>query len=131
MEFTPVDPQNPLAPDVGEPVQHTWFRAAGQLPDDPILHRCMLAYASDFGLLATATRPHGVSLMQPNMIAASIDHALWLHRDCRVDDWLLYTADSPAAQGARGLSRGAIYDRDGRLVASVAQEGLMRRVEAP
>jgi acyl-CoA thioesterase-2 len=98
------------------------------MPDDPQLHRCVLAYASDFHLVATALRPHGVSWWQRSMIVAYIDHALWFHRPARVDEWLLYVMDSPSAQSARGLARGTIYDRGGRLVASSAQEGLMRQV---
>jgi acyl-CoA thioesterase-2 len=128
IEFRPVDPWNPLAPDVREPRQNLWFRAAGKLPDDPMLHRCVLAYASDFNLLSTALRPHAMSYIDPASAIASIDHALWFHRDLRADDWLLYSMDSPSAQGARGLSRGLIYDRGGRLVASVVQENLMRRI---
>ncbi|TJY59281.1 acyl-CoA thioesterase II [Sinimarinibacterium sp. CAU 1509] len=129
IEFKPVDPWNPLAPTVRPPQQNIWFRAAGKLPDDPGLHRCVLAYASDFNLLSTALRPHGKSWFADDMKVASIDHALWFHRDLRVDDWLLYSMDSPTSQGGRGLSRGQIFDRSGRLVASVAQESLMRCVD--
>ncbi len=132
IEFRPVDPRNPLRPAPGEPRQAVWFRAVDRLPDDPRLHRCLLAYASDFHLLGTAIRPHGRSWYQRSMVVASIDHALWFHRPARVDEWLLYAMDSPTSQSARGLARGAIYDRGGRLVASVAQEGLMRDVgDAP
>jgi acyl-CoA thioesterase II len=128
IEFRPVAPQNPLQPRPGEPRQATWFRAVDRLPDDPALHRCILAYASDYQLMGTALRPHGRSWFQPTMVVASIDHALWFHREARVDEWLLYSMDTPSAQGARGLARGLIHDRKGRLVASVAQEGLMRVV---
>lgn len=131
IQFKPVVPWNPFEPDVREPAQQIWFRASDALPDDPMLHRCVLAYASDFNLLATAMLPHGKSWFSPDMIVASIDHALWFHRPLRVDDWLLYSMDAPSAQSARGLSRGLIYDRHGRLVASVAQESLMRRVLRP
>ena len=93
-----------------------------------MLHRCLLAYASDFHLIGTALRPHGRTWYSSTMVVASIDHALWFHREARVDDWLLYSMDSPSAQGARGLARGLIHDRSGRLVASVVQEGLMREV---
>jgi acyl-CoA thioesterase II len=127
IEFRPIDPWNPLDPDTGGLTQQFWFRAAGTLPDDPMLHRCVLAYASDFNLLSTALRPHAMSYLDPRHAIASIDHALWFHRDLRADDWLLYTMDSPSAQNARGLSRGLIYDRGGRLVASVVQENLMRQ----
>jgi acyl-CoA thioesterase-2 len=130
IEFRPVQPWNPLQPEATGLSQNLWFRAAGQLPDDPMLHRCVLAYASDFYLLSTALRPHAMSLADPRNVVASIDHALWFHRDLRVDDWLLYAMDSPSAQGSRGLSRGLIFDRGGRLVASVMQENLMRRIPA-
>jgi acyl-CoA thioesterase II len=128
IEFKPVEPWNPLKPEVRPPQQAIWFRAGGKLPDNPMLHRCVLAYASDFNLLSTAVRPHGRTWYAEDMVIASIDHALWFHRDVRVDDWLLYCMDSPTSQGARGLSRGLIYDRKGRLVASVVQENLMREV---
>jgi len=126
IEFKPVHPWDPLAPERRAPKQAIWFRAAGALPDDVMLHRCILAYASDFNLLSTALMPHARSFLQPDMAVASIDHALWLHRDVRVDDWLLYSMDSPSAQAARGFSRGQVFTRDGTLVASVAQESLMR-----
>ncbi|TXH02946.1 MAG: acyl-CoA thioesterase II [Nevskiaceae bacterium] len=126
IEFRRVQPWNPLAPEQREPRQYIWFRAAGRLPDDPMLHQCVLAYASDFNLLSTAMRPHGKSWFDPKMAVASIDHAVWFHRPLRADDWLLYAMDSPTAQSARGLSRGEIFDRQGRLVASIAQENLMR-----
>jgi acyl-CoA thioesterase-2 len=129
IEFKPVRPWNPLKPDVREPIQHIWLRAAGRLPDDPLLHTCVLAYASDFNLLSTAMLPHGKSWFSREMIVASIDHALWFHRDVRVDDWLLYSMDAPTSQGARGFSRGLIFDRAGRLVCSVTQESLMRHLE--
>ena len=129
VEFRPVYPWNPLAPEVTLPRQAIWFRIGKNLPDDPMLHRCLLAYASDFNLIGTALRPHGKSWYSPDMQVASLDHAVWFHRDARVDDWLLYSMDSPSATATRGLTRGLIYDRAGRLVASVAQEGLMR--EAP
>ncbi|MGH8444819.1 MAG: acyl-CoA thioesterase II [Solimonas sp.] len=128
IEFKPVHPFNPLRPAHLDPAQAIWFRSAGKLPDDPLLHRCVLAYASDFHLLSTALRPHGKTWFGDAMAVASIDHAIWFHRELRVDDWLLYAMDSPTAQGARGLSRGLIYDRGGRLVASVAQENLMREL---
>lgn len=129
IDFRPVNPWNMLAPDAREPAQQIWFRAAGALRDDPVLHRCVLAYASDYNLLTTALLPHGVSFFQQSMIVASLDHALWFHRSPKADEWLLYCKDSPAAQGGRGLSRGLIYNRDGALVASVAQESLMRQVQ--
>jgi acyl-CoA thioesterase-2 len=127
LEFRPVQPWNPMRPRVAEPRQSFWFRAVDRMPDEPLLHTCVLTYASDYNLMPTALRPHGLSWIGGATIVASIDHAMWFHRPARVDEWLLYTMDSPSAQGARGLGRGLIYDRNGRLVASVAQEGLMRQ----
>jgi acyl-CoA thioesterase II len=126
IEFRPVAPWNPFKPVPAEGKQEIWFRTSGKIPDDRMLHRCMLAYASDHNLVPTSLRPHGKSWFAKEMVVASIDHAMWFHRDARVDDWLLYVMDSPSAQGARGLARGLIYDRKGALVASVAQEGLIR-----
>ncbi|HZW91202.1 MAG TPA: acyl-CoA thioesterase II [Myxococcaceae bacterium] len=128
VEFRPVEPRNPLLPVADAPRQLYWVRANGPLPDPPLLHACVLAYASDFGLLGTALRPHGVSWLSPGLAVASIDHAIWFHRPFRVDDWLLYAMDSPTAQAGRGLSRGQFFDRAGRLVVSVTQESLMRRI---
>lgn len=126
IEFKPVQPRNPFKPEPTRPEQCVWFKAAGGLPDDAHLHQCVLTYASDFNLVTTALLPHGVHYTSETMIVASLDHALWFHQPAKVDDWLLYVMDSPGAQGARGLSRGSIFSRDGTLVASVAQEGLMR-----
>ena len=106
--------------------QFVWMRARAQLADDPALHRAVLTYASDMTLLDTALIAHGRSVFDPDLQVASLDHALWLHRPCRVDEWLLYAADAPNAWGTRGFTRGQIFARDGALVASVAQEGLMR-----
>lgn len=127
-EFRHVYPRDELNPPKRPPHQQVWFRLCDRVPDDPRLHQALLAYASDFQLLGTATFPHGISYYQPNVQMASLDHALWFHRPFRVDDWLLYSIDSPSAQAARGLARGQIYDRHGRLVASTAQEGLIRVV---
>jgi acyl-CoA thioesterase-2 len=128
IEFRPVSPRNPIKPLPGEPRQTVWFRTIDRMPDEQLLHRCLLGYISDFNLIGTALRPHAKTWYSQQMVVASIDHAIWFHRDMRVDDWLLYSMDSPSAAGARGLARGLIYDREGRLVASVAQEGLMREV---
>jgi len=125
-EFRRVYPRDELNPGKQPPYQHVWFRLIDRAPDDVVLHRSMLAYASDFHLIGTATFPHGISYLQKNVQMASLDHALWFHRPFRVDDWLLYSCDSPTAQGARGLARGMIFSEDGRLVASTAQEGLIR-----
>jgi acyl-CoA thioesterase-2 len=105
---------------------HVWIRTTGKLPDDPAIHQCVLAYASDMTLLDTALVPHGRTLFEREFMAASLDHALWLHRPFRADDWLLYAQDTPNLAGARGFSRGLIFTRDGTLVASVAQEGMVR-----
>lgn len=126
IDIRPVAPNDPFAPVPTAPVKHVWFRAAGPLPADPQVHRYVLAYASDFNLITTALNPHGASVFQRNMQAASLDHALWIHDDLDLGDWHLYAMDSPWAGNARGLARGHVYTRDGRLVASVAQEGLMR-----
>ncbi|MDB6163723.1 MAG: tesB [Xanthomonadaceae bacterium] len=128
-EFRHVYPRDELNPPKRPPYQQVWFRLAERVGDAPELHRALLAYASDFHLLGTATFPHGISYYQPNVQMASLDHALWFHRPFRADDWLLYSIDSPTAQGARGLARGLIFDRDGKLVASTAQEGLIRVVD--
>ena len=107
--------------------RRVWYRTAGALPDTPSMHRYLLAYASDFNLLGAAMQPHAVSWLMPEMQVASLDHAIWFHRPFRMDEWLLYVVDSSSASGARGLARGQFFTRDGRLVASTAQEGLMRR----
>lgn len=121
---TPVDPFRPVAPHA--PIRHVWFRAIGTLPDEPMIHQAVLAYASDYGLITTALQPHGLTFRSRGLQMASLDHSLWMHKRFRVDDWLLYAMDSPVAAGARGFARGTIYTRAGELVASVAQEGLMR-----
>jgi acyl-CoA thioesterase II len=125
-EFRPVQPSDYLNPQKSAPVQYVWFRAVDKLPDEEALHRCLLAYVSDFHLLGTALKPHGLSMMLPRLVLASIDHAMWFHRSVRVDEWLLYAIDSPSASGARGFTRGSVFARDGRLLASAAQEGLIR-----
>jgi len=126
IEFRHVWPQDKLKPVKRPPVQHVWFRVTAPVADSPELHRALLAYASDFNLIGTATLPHGISYYTHNVQMASLDHALWFHRPFRVDEWLLYSCDSPTAQGSRGFARGQIFSRDGRLVASTAQEGLIR-----
>jgi len=106
---------------------HMWIRATGRLPDEPAIHQCVLAYASDMTLLDTALVPLGKTVFNEDVMAASLDHALWFHRPFRADEWLLYAQDSPNLGGARGLARGSIFASDGTLVASVAQEGLLRQ----
>jgi len=130
-DFRPVAPNDPFVSEVREPARQVWFRAIARLPDERIIHQAVLAYASDYGLLPTALNPHGISLRDPRLQMASIDHSVWMHRPFRADEWLLYAMDSPAAAGARGFTRGTIYTRDGTLVASAAQEGLMRMRAAP
>ena len=107
--------------------QHIWMKASGHLPDDPAIHRAVLAYMSDMTLLDTALAFHGRSVFEPGLQVASLDHAIWFHRPVRADGWLLYSEDSPSASGARGFTRGLIYARNGDLAASTAQEGLIRR----
>src|SRR5580704_13842118 len=106
---------------------HVWIRATGRLPDEPAIHQCVLAYASDMMLLDAALIPHGKSVFSEDIMAASLDHALWFHRPFRADEWLLYAQDSPSLAGSRGFSRGLIFDLRGTLIASVAQEGLLRQ----
>ena len=126
IEIRPVHARSWFRPERREPRQQSWFRLAAPIGDDPATHRAILAYASDFALLGTATLPHGVNWMTHNLQTASLDHAVWLHEPFRADDWLLYDCDSPWAGHARGFNRGRVFSRDGRLVASTAQEGLMR-----
>jgi acyl-CoA thioesterase-2 len=127
IELRPVELERYLGTEYKRDRVNVWMRAAGTLPDDPALHQCVLAYASDMMLLDTSLAPHGRSLFEADFMGASLDHALWLHRPFRADEWLLYSQDSPNLHGSRGFSRGLIFTRDGKLVASVAQEGLARQ----
>lgn len=120
-------PDDPFSPPPRAPRRMVWMKSIGELPDTPSLHAYLLAYASDFSFVTTSLLPHGLSIYTPGMHVASIDHAIWYHHPIRVDEWLLYVMDSPSASGARGLVRGSIFSRDGKLVASTAQEGLIRR----
>lgn len=129
IEARVVEPYNILRPRAAEPHRAIWFRAVSPLPDDPALHRYLLAYASDSHFIGTAMMPHGVSWLSPNMQVASLDHAMWFHRPFRMDEWLLHVIESPTAAGARGLVRGLWFDQKGTLVASNTQEGLMRQWE--
>jgi acyl-CoA thioesterase-2 len=115
---------------VAAPLKNVWFRTVDSLPDDPALHQNLLAYASDYELLGVSTIPHDLPFDKGAVIMASLDHALWFHRDVHIDQWLLYAMDSPNASGARGYSRGQLFSENGELVASTAQEGLVRVVEA-
>jgi len=125
-EFRPIEAPKFIEPGAREPVKHIWMRACGELPKEPELHRNLLAYVSDYELLGTATLPHAIDFSTKPLLMASLDHAMWFHRDARVDQWLLYTFDSPVSTGGRGFSRGQIFTRDGALVASTAQEGVIR-----
>jgi acyl-CoA thioesterase-2 len=122
VDWTPTDRKAPLPP-----YQRVWLKATGVLPDDPILHTCVLTYASDMTLLNTALLPHGGDYDEAHLMMASLDHAMWFHRPFRADQWLLYSQDTPSASGARGLARGLVHTADGHLVASVMQEGLIRK----
>jgi acyl-CoA thioesterase-2 len=128
-EFRHVDPVNFETSERLAPKRYVWIRAVDKLPDDPLLHQNLLTYVSDYELLGTAILPHGLSFKRGNIIMASLDHALWFHRPVKLDEWMLYATDSPSSSGVRGFARGEFFTADGRLVASVAQEGLMRVVE--
>jgi acyl-CoA thioesterase-2 len=125
-EFRPVEIPSLGMTNPQPPVKHVWIRSVDKLPDEHALHQNLLAYVSDFELLGTSTLPHGLPFGQGRVIMASLDHALWFHREFRIDEWLLYAMDSPNASGARGFARGQLFSSDGTLVASTAQEGLVR-----
>jgi acyl-CoA thioesterase-2 len=126
IERRPVQRRDYLNPKVADPISHLWFRVPGDLGDDPNRHQTLIAYISDFALLGAALLPHPYTAMSKKIQAASLDHAIWFHRPGRVDDYLLYTMDSPNAGGGRGFSRGQFFSREGRLIASTAQESLIR-----
>ena len=128
-EFRHVEPVDFDSSSKKAAKRHVWIKAVDALPDDPVLHQNLLTYVSDYELLGAATLPHGLSFTRGNVIMASLDHALWFHREVRLDEWLLYAIDSPNASGARGLSRGQFFTEDGTLVASTSQEGLMRVID--
>jgi acyl-CoA thioesterase-2 len=127
IELRPVEPMDVFNPVPKAPQHSMWVKATGTLPDDAAVHRYLLAYCSDFSFIPTALRPHGASWVDPTLQVASIDHVMWFHRPFRIDDWLLHVMESPSASGSRGFVRGRFFDRAGRLVASTAQEGLLRR----
>lgn len=129
LDIRSVDDEDPFHTEPGPPRQRYWIRAHGPVGEEPLHHRAALAYASDYGLVVTALRPHGIGHRDPRYMVASLDHSLWFHRPVRVDEWLLYVVDSPVTAGARGFARGSYFTREGRLVASVAQEGLVRPVD--
>ena len=125
-EFRPVEPIQMVSPPRAAPVRHIWLKTLAKLPDNPDLHRNVLAYVSDYQLVSTATLPHGIHFAEGNVQLASLDHAMWFHRPFRADEWLLYAMESPNASGGRGLALGRFFTRDGVLVASTAQEGVVR-----
>lgn len=127
IELRPVEQYNWINPKKSKPLCHMWIKANGKLPDDPGIHKYMLAYCSDYHFLPTALFTHGVSHWQPNFQIATIDHAMWFHRPFRFDDWLLYVMESPTSVGGRGLVRGQIYNLSGDLVATTMQEGVIRQ----
>lgn len=132
IEIREVDPVNFLKPEKKEPWKHMWLRTYGEVKSDSqTTHAELLAYASDFSFIPTALRPHGVTYMTKGMQLASLDHSIWFHRPFRMDEWLLYAIDSPSASGGRGLVRGQLFNQQGELVASLAQEGVMRMREKP
>ncbi|RKF19452.1 acyl-CoA thioesterase II [Altericroceibacterium spongiae] len=126
IDFRSVEPRDWLDPQKRPPVAHVWFRTVAELPDNPSIHRAVLAYASDYNLLSTSLQPHGLSYHKGEVKAASLDHAIWYHDSFRADEWLLYVTESPWTGLSRGFNRGQIFAQDGRLVASVAQEGMIR-----
>lgn len=128
IDFKVIGAVNPSAPEKMSPKTSVWFRVIDTLPDDMSMHKCMLVYASDYAVMLASLNPHGHSLFDPSIQAMSIDHALWFHRDFRMDEWLLNFIESPSASKARVLNRGSIYTRDGKLVASFTQEGLIRHI---
>jgi acyl-CoA thioesterase-2 len=126
LDFRQVEFINPMVQEKYDPVRHVWMKAKGEMPDDRRIHDLVLAYATDYNLLTTALLPHGFAADFRSLTLASLDHSMWFHRPFRIDEWLLYALDSPSASGARGFTRGQVFSLEGELVASVAQEGLMR-----
>lgn len=126
-EFRPIQLYSPFDNPPQEPFRYIWFKAKGQLPDIPSLHHYLLGYASDYNFLPAALQPHGRGFMERDLQVATIDHSMWYHRPFRIDDWLLYAIESPSASGGRGFVKGQIYDRQGALVATAVQEGVIRK----
>ena len=127
LEMRPVTLINPVDPDIEEPRRLVWIKANGTMPDEPFIHRYLLAYASDFNFLPTALQPHGVSYFSEGMQVVTVDHSMWFHNDFHLNDWLLYVVESPVASDGRGLVRGQFFTREGLLVASTIQEGIIRQ----
>jgi len=130
-DFRPVQKTNIFNPEPQPPRSNIWFRLNEKIEVSDLMHRALMAYASDFHLVGTAVLPHGISFLQEDLLMASLDHGMWFHRPARVDDWLLYSCDSPSSSGGRGLARGLIFDRGGRLIASTIQEGMIRVGKPP
>ena len=126
LEFRPVQLHNPLQGHISEPVRQVWIRANGKLPDNQTLHQYLLGYASDFNFLPVALQPHGKGFLEPEMQVATIDHSMWFHRPVNLNEWLLYSVNSPSASGSRGFVRGEFYSQEGQLLASAVQEGVIR-----
>jgi len=128
IEFRPVEKIHPFSQEANRPFRHVWFKAKGKMSDSVALHQTFLAYASDYNLLGTALLPHRQDIEYGEIQLASLDHGMWFHREFRMDEWLLYALDSPSSSNSRGFTRGNIFSRDGRLVASVVQEGMIRKM---
>ena len=126
LQMKPVEEMDYLNPEKKPPYRRVWLKPEGKLPEDPVIHKAFLLYASDMGLIATANYPHGVNFLTKNIQMASLDHAMWFHKEIDFNDWLLYAIDSPASGNSRGFSRGSIYTKSGELIASCTQEGLIR-----
>ena len=129
IELRPVNPNNPFAPIKCAAERSVWYRATDTIPDNPTIHQYLLAYASDFSFLTTALQPHGLSWLSPGIRMMSLDHSMWFHRPVRMDEWVLHVMESPSAAGARGFVRGQLFTQSGALIASTAQEGLIRQRE--
>ncbi|MGA9573046.1 MAG: acyl-CoA thioesterase II [Lysobacterales bacterium] len=130
-DFRPVLKTDIFNPQPQSPYSNIWFRLNEKIEVSDLMHRALMAYASDFHLVGTAVLPHGISFIQEDLLMASLDHGMWFHRPARVDEWMLYSCDSPSSSGGRGLARGLIFDRDGRLIASTIQEGMIRVGKPP
>jgi acyl-CoA thioesterase-2 len=126
IEIRTIDPVDLDHPEKKPPVKYSWIRALGEMPEDPTLNKCLLAYMSDWGILGTSLLPHGMTVSDPKLQMVSLDHAMWFHREFKANDWLLYAQESPSSSQGRGFSRGNVFTREGKLVASVCQEGLVR-----
>jgi acyl-CoA thioesterase-2 len=129
IEMRDPNPINIFAPKKEAPIKHVWMKADAELTGDLMQHACVLTYATDFNLIGASMMPHGVSFYQKDMQVASLDHSVWFHRPVKMDEWLLYSIDSPSASSSRGFCRGQVFNQKGEMVASVAQEGLIRKID--